>query len=869
MKIHLTLLLVFACSVSVFAQAPFDYMLFRPGVQYLYDAPLSPSDHIENAILGMKLTEANEDGFTEAYLSLTPCSDCVNDACQVVGPSFAGREIFQSGGRIIMAMDSARTDLVTLETGAGIGTTWAVNPIITGRIDSVRIETVLSLTDEVKYISFARTDNGTPLATSVRVSKNHGLLTGTFFWKLETTDDRIELMSLSSPQVGPQLPRLVDIYDIPVGTELNLRRILSNCCIGDTTVFLQQQLSVTGYDYSASDDSIRLFFNFDEAGDYTILPERNLHVNPFSRQGISDSLVQSASVLSFLDAQPGEVVYPTINWRGTIVDIPHVGVLRAKMFDCYGLGIGLPGLTRYDDESLNRCVAEGIDNQGGYGYYFGGLGGPYFTGGLTSFWNNDLVGAFNDEFDCGESLDIPIIPGNVELADNFDWQLFRPGVQYSYGSIEDPDVNLLSDYAGIRLTGIGTESLAPTARHTGDATGFDAQVGPSYFGNSVYQSPDSTSLTYSSFTVHLRPAAQIGESWSINESYEATIDSIREESFFELTDSVKYISFANPNGSPSAVPGMRISKNYGLLNAVDFELRDNPNLALAGMSSPGVGLQVPTFATITDFQVGDRLDKRFNIRDADENGFQINNITEQQLTVERVDRITDSLVQVQFLLHELTYTSRGGNSDSVFDGFQTEIITYDLREQPYLDAQYGQAFDGGFGDLFVASPIENNCGGNEELGILLNIYDRREDDLINYFPFAIGGIFHNRVVGPYQQFIEGAEVINRLLYQSNATATCGTPLDFDLLISGTNDPVFDERIRLYPNPADERITVEIPIDLGRTSLRFYSSDGRLLRTTPAATGNRTVTTDGLAAGLYTVLVINDDGLVGRRRLIVK
>jgi len=539
-------------------------------------------------------------------------------------------------------------------------------------------------------------------------------------------------------------------------------------------------------------------------------------------------LVQDASALEFLNAQPGEVVYPTINWReGTGLD-NQIGVLRAKVFDCYGLGIGLPSLDASYRGDEDECIREALDSQGSYGYYFGGLGGPYFTGGLAAFWNNDIVGAFNEEFDCGEPLDIPVIPGNVSLADGFDWQLFRPGVQYSYGSIVEPfDGSRLVDFAGIRLSGIGTESLPPTARHYDENGSPETRSGASYFGNSVYQSPDSTSLAYSNFTVHLRPAAQIGESWNINENYEATIDSITEETFFELTDSVKYIE---------------------------------------------VGLQVPTFASITDFQVGDRLDKRFNIRDVDENGIQINNITEQQLTVERVDRITDSLVQVQFLLHELTYQTETSTSniDSVFDGFQTEVLTYNLREQPYLDAQYNQVFDSEFGELYVVSPINISCDDVEEPGIILKIFGQGEGDVITYGGgFSIGGIFQNRVVGPYQQFIEGAEVINKLLYQSNAVATCGTPLDFDDLISGTNDPVFDERILLYPNPASDNIVVEIPADLGATSLQLYGIDGRLVRQVRASLGSHTLSVASLAPGLYTVVIVNESGWVGRRRVVVR
>ena len=73
-------------------------------------------------------------------------------------------------------------------------------------------------------------------------------------------------------------------------------------------------------------------------------------------------------------------------------------------------------------------------------------------------------------------------------------------------------------------------------------------------------------------------------------------------------------------------------------------------------------------------QVGDEAHKLFNDRDVDENGVRINTIAKQQLAVERVNRISDSLMQVQFFLHELTYSTRGGNSNSVFGGYQAKVI---------------------------------------------------------------------------------------------------------------------------------------------------------------------------------------------------
>jgi hypothetical protein len=145
-----------------------------------------------------------------------------------------------------MAMDSARTDLVTLENGAAPGESWAATPSVTAQVDSIREETFWSLTDDVKYISFYNSSDGSPVALTIRISRNYGMLTGTYFRELATTSTPLSLMSLSQPQIGPQLPRLSDVTNIPVGTELNIKRVHGSNQFPNTTSFTkEQQLTIT------------------------------------------------------------------------------------------------------------------------------------------------------------------------------------------------------------------------------------------------------------------------------------------------------------------------------------------------------------------------------------------------------------------------------------------------------------------------------------------------------------------------------------------------------------------------------------------------------------------------------------------------
>lgn len=855
---HLIFTCLFSvCSITLFAQEGFDFMLFRPGVQYLYDNPefgLTTG----SPVIGMRLEGTDTEGYSEAYLSAEygefgPCTSLI--------PSFAGRAIYQAGGRTIMAMDSARTDLVILENEAAPGVSWAATPSITGQVDSIREETFWSLTDDVKYISFRKTSDGSPIALTIRISRNHGLLTGTYFRELATTTSPLTLISLSQPQIGPQLPKLSDIINIPIGTELNIKRERSSEESRFTIVFQEEQLIVVNNSFDEESGKARIDFIKNEYR-YIQRPPDYISQDQEFDENVQDSFVYDLALHSFLDVQPGEVVFPTFDWWGNIRSNPQMGILRAEVFDCLGLGIGLPWLTRWD--SINSC-GHPPQESGTYGYYFSNLGGPYFTGGCCSFYNNDLIGAFGEDINCGESLNLTNPLGEVRLGEPFDWQLFRPGVQYLY---EKPGFDG-PEYLGMKLSGIGEEAAYESLR--GEDINCRELV-PSFAGLRVRQEPGLTSLLFYSDSLHLRPGAQIGETWMANDTTLAIIDSLVEETFLEVTDSIKYISFKHSMTDEAIGTPIKISKNYGLIEATYFyDLASTEVLPLVGLSNPVVGLQAPSFRSLTDFTPGDEYHTRI-INTLDTGGiFPYYQAVETQATVLDVERIGDSLAIVQIMKNELTYAGIPPSpnlTDSVYRENRRETIVYDLREQPWLGGQAGQLIPGLYGDQNLLQVVPGNCLG---MFLLLDLHGGPNDD--GCYGWASGlighnGLYRNQVAGPFEQSVEGSHVINRLLYFNNATCSDGTPLNFNGLIDGVNDFHLDERIRLYPNPSDGHIHLEIPADLGAVSLSVFSITGqRLLKVGPRV-GNRSIAIESFPAGMYTIVFHNATGAVGRK-LVVK
>lgn len=65
------------------------------------------------------------------------------------------------------------------------------------------------------------------------------------------------------------------------------------------------------------------------------------------------------------------------------------------------------------------------------------------------------------------------------------------------------------------------------------------------------------------------------------------------------------------------------------------------------------------------------------------------------------------------------------------------------------------------------------------------------------------------------------------------------------------------------------VRIEVPMDLGPTSLEIYDIAGKKVGQTTMRNGNQTLSVNEWARGIYTVIIQGEYGPVGRRRLVVK
>ena len=165
-----TILLCLSANSITTAQDNFDYQFFRFNTQYLYEDP-APISELQSPILGMNITLDEFDLPNDpipTYESLFP-TEAGSRFSQIV-PAFAGLFVTQANGFTQLDFEIVGGGPITIQNQASVGSSWEAGENISARVDSIRQEDFLGLTDSVKYIRFYQTDSGEELAVPIRVS---------------------------------------------------------------------------------------------------------------------------------------------------------------------------------------------------------------------------------------------------------------------------------------------------------------------------------------------------------------------------------------------------------------------------------------------------------------------------------------------------------------------------------------------------------------------------------------------------------------------------------------------------------------------------------------------------------------------------
>ena len=402
----LTLLLFLSFTLPMTGQDTTDYVLFRPGVQYIFTDSLVQANPFntgslatDSPLIGMRIGY-DAGPRQRAYVSRTAYHtlDHFYD-CSYLLPSFAGTEIEERGGTTTLYFGD--TASMVLYPALPPGSSWMATPHVRAEVLSVAEGTVLDgLTDSLKTIRLLD-DRTTPATVrNLVVSKHYGLVRGFYFYDLAGRRSPLQLSGLSSPRMGIQNPTLEEVVDVPVGTRLSIRKTDTYYPTQNSIYYGTELIAATvsGVTMNARSNSFRINYRAD------ILSYRRYEGSSTNRDsmllrnrtGYLDIKVDDAILTEDgRPTQPGQII---TNRYSSDINM----IMLAEDRVGYGKFASEP---LWRDSEDTTCYQPPTDAFPSYRYYnfLGGQYGRVVTqGGPSGF---ELLGASNDSLSFGTLYD--------------------------------------------------------------------------------------------------------------------------------------------------------------------------------------------------------------------------------------------------------------------------------------------------------------------------------------------------------------------------------------------------------------------------------------------------------------------------------
>jgi hypothetical protein len=83
-----------------------------------------------------------------------------------------------------------------------------------------------------------------------------------------------------------------------------------------------------------------------------------------------------------------------------------------------------------------------------------------------------------------------------------------------------------------------------------------------------------------------------------------------------------------------------------------------------------------------------------------------------------------------------------------------------------------------------------------------------------------------------------------------------------------NESKFDVNIKVYPNPAQEFVSVDLPNSFNQAQLSIYNLTGQLISQKQITHPNQQIPITELGNGMYIFVIQNGDRVLGRQRVVV-
>jgi hypothetical protein len=85
---------------------------------------------------------------------------------------------------------------------------------------------------------------------------------------------------------------------------------------------------------------------------------------------------------------------------------------------------------------------------------------------------------------------------------------------------------------------------------------------------------------------------------------------------------------------------------------------------------------------------------------------------------------------------------------------------------------------------------------------------------------------------------------------------------------GVEENSIENKIKIYPNPANDFVSIELPLNLNHAQLNIYNLIGQLVSKKQLMKSNQQFPILELDSGIYIFVIQNEDKVVGRKKVVV-
>ena len=448
----------------------------------------------------------------------------------------------------------------------------------------------------------------------------------------------------------------------------------------------------------------------------------------------------------------------------------------------------------------------------------------------------------------------------------------------NYQSIKDNGIYLFAGTYGDIKT-IRIDSVAQNGQDTvlynfysirvlDSITNCYTPLGASWLGKYVIIKSDGFNYFFNNNndTIKINTLAPVFESYkcystSNGSNIAATVISIDTMSFLGIIDSVKTISFQYKDSLGTSIQNpvnnykIKLSKNYGLINILDFYTFPNVTDSLKIIGTPNlIGKQNLTSQRVFDYNIGDEFHYSYHESylssyiPYSKDSIRILKVLNKNVTQDSVTytfkRCEKDVKRVDTNFITTSYYNDTINTTIIYANVNKLIDKY-LPEESILE--YNNTHLSNLKMKFAMNKRTNKILPSQAEMYLNNSGDECWSEIF-FDGCAINCEYIEGCGGPYYYCMFGlTEYKSQLLYYKKGNEEWGTPLNCDAILNaGINENNNNANISIYPNPVKDNLTIETNANqeqrleilnlFGQTIYTIYINKKAIINTSAFANG---------------------------------